>query len=80
MSVGMTTEESRSVMLKFRNGELNILVATSVLSEGIDIPECNGTIRYMYIKDVIAEVQIPGMGRCICWVLEYLADKVSSVK
>lgn len=58
----MTLDESRTVMVKFRTGELNILVATSVLSEGVDIPECNGTIRYMYIKDVIDEVQTPGTG------------------
>ncbi|XP_067938694.1 ATP-dependent RNA helicase DHX58-like isoform X2 [Watersipora subatra] len=58
---GMTQEQSQTVMLKFRAGELNILVATSVLSEGIDIPECNGTIRYMFMKDVIAEVQVPEM-------------------
>ena len=56
----MTSEESRTVMSKFRSGELNILVTTSILSEGIDIPECNATIRYMVMKDVIAEVQVPG--------------------
>jgi len=56
----MTSEESRAVMERFRSGDLNVLVATSVLSEGVDIPACNGTIRYLYMKDVIAEVQIPG--------------------
>ena len=63
---GMTPEESQSVMKRFRTGELNVLVATSVLSEGIDIPECNGTIRYMYMKDVIAEVQVPGKWTELC--------------
>ena len=56
----MASEESRTIMTKFRNGVVNILVATSVLSEGVDIPECNATIRYMYMKDVIAEIQVPG--------------------
>ena len=56
----MEPDESVTIMSKFRKGELNILVATSVLAEGIDVPECNGTIRYMYMKDVIAEVQVPG--------------------
>ena len=47
-------------MGQFRDGELNILVATSVLSEGVDVPECSAVIRYMYIKDMIAEIQVPG--------------------
>lgn len=58
---GMTAKEAQAVMEEFREGSLNILVATSVLSEGVDIPECNGVIRYMYIKDVISEVQVPGV-------------------
>ena len=56
----MSKKEAESVMSQFRNGELNILVSTSVLSEGIDVPECNGVIRYMFVSDVIADVQIPG--------------------
>ena len=56
----MRQKEAESVMLQFTEGELNILVATSLLSEGIDIPECNGVIRYIFVSDVIAEVQMPG--------------------
>lgn len=56
----MSSAEVEDVMARFRAGELNILVATSVLSEGVDIPECNGVIRYMYITDVVAEIQVPG--------------------
>lgn len=56
----MTKNEADTVMEQFRNGELNILVSTSVLSEGIDVPECNGVITYMFTSDVIADVQIPG--------------------
>ncbi|XP_067939939.1 ATP-dependent RNA helicase DHX58-like [Watersipora subatra] len=62
-SHGMTAPQAKEVMGQFKEGELNILVATSVLSEGLDIPECNCVIRYMYIKDVIAEVQVPGRVR-----------------
>lgn len=56
----MSQSEAKEVMGKFRHGELNILVATSVLGEGIDIPACNGVIRYLFITDAIAEKQIPG--------------------
>ena len=54
-------EEARAVMEKFRAGDLNILVSTSVLSEGIDIPDCKGLIKYMFITDVVAQVQESGM-------------------
>ena len=56
----MTQSEACETMGQFRDGELNILVATSVLSEGVDVPECSAVIRYMYIKDMIAEIQVPG--------------------
>ena len=59
-TVAMSKKEAESVMSQFREGELNILVSTSVLSEGIDVPQCNGVIRYMFVSDVIADVQIPG--------------------
>mgnify|MGYP001803001709 FL=1 len=54
-------EEARAVMEKFRAGDLNILVSTSVLSEGIDIPDCKGLIKYMFITDVVAQVQESGI-------------------
>ncbi|XP_067939092.1 interferon-induced helicase C domain-containing protein 1-like [Watersipora subatra] len=60
---GMTSEESRLVMAKFRDGEINILVATTVISEGIDVSKCTCSIRYMFMKDVIEEIQIPGRVR-----------------
>lgn len=56
----MTDEEAKNVMERFKEGDLNVLVSTSVLSEGIDIPQCRGLIRYMFIKDVVAQVQETG--------------------
>ena len=44
----------------FEGEKYNILVATSVLEEGIDIKECNLVIRYMYVKDMIAKIQSRG--------------------
>lgn len=44
----------------FESGKYNILVATSVLEEGIDIQACNVVIRYMYIKDMISKIQSRG--------------------
>ena len=51
---GMKPQERINVRLLFEKGNLNILVATSVAEEGLDIKACNMVIRYMYIKDMIA--------------------------
>ena len=45
---------------RFEGETYNILVATSVLEEGIDIQACNMVVRYMYVKDMIAKIQSRG--------------------
>jgi endoribonuclease Dicer len=47
-------------MENFRNGECLCLVATSVASEGVDIPQCNLMIRYKYRVDEISSYQMAG--------------------
>lgn len=44
----------------FEKDRYNILVATSVLEEGIDIQACNMVVRYMYSKDMIGKIQARG--------------------
>jgi len=43
---GMSQEEQVRVLNAFRRGEFNILVATSIGEEGLDIPECGYVIFY----------------------------------
>ena len=59
----MTDPEKEEALAGFREGKYNILVATSVLEEGIDVPACNLVIRYEHVTNEIAKVQAEGRAR-----------------
>jgi ERCC4-related helicase len=50
--------EQKEVISKFRTGEINLLIATTVAEEGLDIKECNIVIRYGLVTNEIAMVQV----------------------
>lgn len=58
--VGMKQNEQTSVLDSFRNGEFNILVATSIAEEGLDIPEVDLVIFYEPIPSDIRYIQRKG--------------------
>ena len=47
----------------FRDGRKNLMIATNVLEEGIDIPACNGVICFDLPKNLISFVQRKGRAR-----------------
>uniref|UniRef100_A0A915D972 Uncharacterized protein n=1 Tax=Ditylenchus dipsaci TaxID=166011 RepID=A0A915D972_9BILA len=56
-------KRQESVLQKFRNGTLNLLVCTSVLEEGIDVRQCNLVVRYDPPTDFRSFVQSRGRAR-----------------
>ena len=63
VSTGMTQVEQEEAIKSFHNGKCNVLVATSVAEEGIDVPACNLVIRYQHVSNEIAKAQSIGRAR-----------------
>lgn len=57
---GTSRAEQENAVKEFNNGELNGLVATNILEEGLDIPDCNFVINYNYVGNEISTRQTAG--------------------
>ena len=60
---GMTQVEQNEVMTSFRESGCNLLIATSVAEEGLDVPACNLVIRFQHVSNEIAKTQTQGRAR-----------------
>ena len=59
-SNGMSQEEQKKVIKKFREGEFNVLVSTSIGEEGIDIPATSLVLFYEPVPSAIRYIQRRG--------------------
>lgn len=73
----MTQRDQQEVIQKFRTGAFNLLVATSVAEEGLDIPQCNVVVRYGLLTNEISMVQARGRARASQSVYSFVAAQGS---
>ena len=57
---GLTQKQQAEILDKFRAGEYNVLVATSVAEEGLDIPSTDMVLFYEPIPSEIRSIQRKG--------------------
>ncbi len=57
---GLTQKEQQQIIEEFSIGKINVLCATSIGEEGLDIPEVNAVIFYEPIPSAIRQIQRRG--------------------
>lgn len=57
---GLKQKEQKEIIEKFRSGEINVIVATAIGEEGLDIPEVSAVIFYEPIPSAIRKIQRAG--------------------
>ena len=57
---GLNQKEQKLIINNFREGSVNVLVATSIAEEGLDIPEVSEVIFYEPVPSAIRKIQRAG--------------------
>ena len=78
---GFSQKKQVQILDGFRNNEFNVLVATQVGEEGLDIPECNLVVFYDCVPSVVPYIQRRGRtgrrspGRVVIFVAKGTHDE-----
>ena len=57
---GLSQKEQKKIIQEFSDGEINVLCATCIAEEGLDIPEVNSVVFYEPIPSAIRTIQRTG--------------------
>jgi Fanconi anemia group M protein len=57
---GLNQKEQQEIIQEFSEGKINMIVATSIGEEGLDIPEVNAVIFYEPVPSAIRKIQRAG--------------------
>ncbi len=80
---GLSQKEQKEVISQFKEGAINVLCATSIGEEGLDIPEVNAVLFYEPIPSAIRKIQRAGRtarvvkGKLIILVTKGTKDEIS---
>jgi len=72
VSQNLSLEKQKSILKQFKDGQINILIATSVIEEGLDIPSCNQIIWYDKIQTPKTFIQMAGRARKIDSIINFM--------
>lgn len=73
--MAMKSTRQEDVLDRFRKKRINLLIATSVVEEGLDIPHCNLVVRFDLPNDIRAFIQSKGRARSSTSQFILLVDK-----
>ena len=59
----MNIRTQDNILSKFRHGTINLIVSTSVVEEGMDIPKCNMVVRFDFPQNLRSYIQSKGRAR-----------------
>ncbi|OQR67288.1 endoribonuclease Dicer-like [Tropilaelaps mercedesae] len=79
-SFQMNAKAQRKVMADFREGVYNLMFATSVIEEGMDVPVCNLIVRFDMPPDVRSYTQSKGRARAKPSLYVVLSDEKSQLQ
>ena len=59
----MTVRKQNEALSKFRSGKINLVISTSVVEEGVDVPKCNLVVRFDFPQNFRSYIQSKGRAR-----------------